>query len=129
MREALTLLSLTAALTGEPVIDVGAYDTCVTSGAPGLAGPVPTSFGITIHEVQNYTFMRQPGRFELRDGLIHWLQGPLKGQPPGEYVVDATQLPNRTMIRFQPNLPQANSGAGLTISCTRPTGSPAGPDR
>ena len=85
----LVVLFLAAALqTPKPIVPEGDYTSCVISEAGSLDGPAPRNWTISFHELPNYTFLVQPGAYELRGAKIHWTSGILVGREDGDYLAD-----------------------------------------
>lgn len=102
----LLALVLQAALVPE-----GDYNQCSLSEAGSLDGPAPRGWTMQFYEIANYTFVDQPGLYELRGYKVHWISGPLKDQPPGDYD------PTAKSVRFKPAGPGVSVPVAAQMTC------------
>ncbi len=105
-------LALIAALQA-PTVPEGTYTACEITEAGSLNGPT-LRVELSFFEIPNYTFMQQPGIYELRGAKVHWVSGPLKDRVDGEYDAET-----RT-VRFQPAGSFIDLPIAAVISCSLP---------
>jgi hypothetical protein len=110
---------LVAALTvlqPPALVAFGRYEDCQLFGAEGAA--LPSGLGIEFYDVPNYTFLDQPGAYELKASKVHWVSGPLQGEDPGDYDAAAGT------IRFRPVLPGGGLPSGARVVCRNEAAQP-----
>ena len=85
-------------------VALGVY-ACLRPGPGGQNVPAPRK--INVNDELNYTLyldgdrVKQPGRYEFRDGRMHWLSGPLASADPGEYEGDLHARPAQMVVKFR----------------------------
>ena len=79
-----------------PVVPEGEYTVCSLADAGSLTGAAPRGWGISFHEIPNYTFLDQPGQYALEGFKVVWKSGILAGKKPGDY------FPDEKTVRFNP---------------------------
>ena len=101
-----------ALLQSSATVPFGRYDQCLIFEAPAPAS-VPPIWGIEFYDVPNYSFLDQPGAYELKGSQVVWTSGILKGQEPGDYD------PKAGTVRFRPTTPMGGLPSGARLVCSQ----------
>ena len=109
--KALILGAALAAIQPPALIPFGVYDRCEIFGA-ATPTPLPARWSIEFYDVPNYSFLDQPGAYELRGSKIHWTSGILKSEEPGDYD------PVARTVRFRPVTVMGGLPSGTRLVCT-----------
>lgn len=110
--KALVLGAALAALQPPALVPFGVYDQCEVFGAASHT-VVPPIWAIQFYDVPNYSFLDQPGAYELKGSRIYWTSGILKSDEPGDYD------PAAGTVRFRPVTPVGGLPSGTRLVCSQ----------